>query len=321
MNPVLWQPSAARRENAMITRFMAEVKQTYGVDVGDYAALYQWSIANPAAFWDLLWDFAKIKAARKGKVILSAPDSMPGARWFPDARLNYAENLLCRQDPHHPAISFQGETGETRRLSRSDLYRQVSRLAQALQKNGVKPGDRVAGVLPNRPEALIAMLATASLGAIWSSCSPDFGVPAIVDRFSQIEPQIMFVCDGYTFNGKEFNRAGQIEPLLQALPSVRKTVLISYLKSASFSGDSRVARWQDYLADFSEHVSIAFVPMAFDAPLFILYSSGTTDPPKCIVHGVGGTLLQHLKEHLLHVDIHPGDRLFYYTTCGWRMWN
>jgi acetoacetyl-CoA synthetase len=321
MNPVLWQPSAARRENANITRFMAAVRKAYGIDVGEYAALYRWSIENPAAFWDLLWDFAEIKAAHKGDIVLAEQNKMPGAQWFPEARLNYAENLLRRQDQRRFAVSFRGENGETRRLTYDDLYRQVSQAAQALQKDGVKPGDRVAGVLPNLPEALIAMLAAASLGAVWSSCSPDFGVPGIVDRFSQINPKVLFVSDGYFFNGKAFDRTDQLEPLLKALPSVQKTVLVPYLKSESFRPGSRVMPWQGYLADFPSNRPLEFEPMAFDDPLFIMYSSGTTGPPKCIVHGVGGTLIQHLKEHLLHVDVHPGDSLFYYTTCGWMMWN
>jgi len=321
VNPVLWQPSTERRENANITRFLEAVREKYGVNITGYADLYQWSIEYPAAFWDLLWDFAGIKAAGKGAVVLSNEKHMPGALWFPGARLNYAENLLAQHDKRRFAISFRGEKGETRRLSCKDLYSQVARLAQALSNDGVRPGDRIAGVLPNLPETIVAMLATASLGAIWSSCSPDFGIPGIVDRFGQIEPKVLFVCDGYTFNGKAFDRMDQLTPLLKALPSVQKTVLVPYLKSKSFDGNGKVAIWQAYLADFPENHPIEFAPMAFDDPLFILYSSGTTGPPKCIVHGIGGTLIQHLKEHLLHTDIHPGDRLFYYTTCGWMMWN
>jgi acetoacetyl-CoA synthetase len=321
MNPVLWQPSAERQENANITRFMQSVREIYGVDVVNYAALYQWSIENPAAFWDLLWDFSELKAARKGDVVLLHKDKMPGARWFPDARLNYAENLLRHRDKSDIAISFHGENCETRRLSYGELYSQVSQLAQALRDDGIKPGDRIVGVLPNLPETIIAMLATTSVGAIWSSCSPDFGVPGIVDRFNQIAPKVLFVCDGYHFNGKVYERISQVEPLLKALPSVQKTMLIPYLHNETSKVRHKVALWQDYLADFPENRPIEFVPMAFDDPLFILYSSGTTGPPKCIVHSVGGTLLQHLKEHMLHVDVHPGDRLFYYTTCGWMMWN
>jgi acetoacetyl-CoA synthetase len=321
MNPILWQPSAERKENANITRFMKFVRENCGVNVTDYAALYQWSIQNPATFWGLLWDFSEIKAERKGIVVLLHKDLMPGARWFPDARLNYAENLLRHRDKGDIALSFHGENGETRQLTYKELYSQVSQLAQALRNDGIQAGDRVVGVLPNLPETIIAMLATASLGAIWSSCSPDFGVPGIVDRFSQIAPKVLFVCDGYTFNGKAFDRLDQVEPLLKALPSVQKTVLIPYLHRESLKANNQATLWQDYLADFPESQAIKFAPMEFNASLFILYSSGTTGPPKCIVHSVGGTLIQHLKEHMLHVDIHPGDRLFYYTTCGWMMWN
>jgi acetoacetyl-CoA synthetase len=321
VNPVLWQPSAERRENAHITRFMQSVRDVYGIKVTDYAKLYQWSVENPAAFWDLLWDFANIKAFRKGTAVLENPDKMPGSQWFPEARLNYAENLLAPCSQCQFRLIFRGENGETRRFTQKDLCRRVSQLAQALQKDGVQPGDRVAGVLPNLPETLIAMLATASLGAVWSSCSPDFGVPGIVDRFSQISPKVLFVSDGYFFNGKIFDRTDQVEPLLKALPTVQRAVLIPYLNSEAIGIARQAVSWQDYLADFPENHPIEFVPRAFGDPLFILYSSGTTGPPKCIVHGVGGTLIQHLKEHLLHVDVHPGDRFFYYTTCGWMMWN
>jgi acetoacetyl-CoA synthetase len=323
VNPVLWQPSTKRRDNANITRFMQSVRDKYGVKASGYAELYRWSIENPAAFWDLLWDFANVKASRKGKTVLAHPDRMPGARWFPEARLNYAENLLIPCSRCQFRLVFRGENGETRRFTDKDLCRRVSQLAQALQQEGVGPGDRVAGVLPNLPETVVAMLATASLGAVWSSCSPDFGVSGIVDRFGQIAPKVLFVSDGYFFNGKTFGRTDRIEPLLTALPSVQKIVLIPYLKSESSRSPNpgQAVLWQEYLADFPENRPIEFVPRAFDDPLFILYSSGTTGPPKCIVHGVGGTLIQHLKEHLLHVDVQPGDRLFYYTTCGWMMWN
>jgi acetoacetyl-CoA synthetase len=321
MNPVLWQPSVERLGNANIARFMQWVRAVYGVNVTEYADLYRWSIENSAAFWDLLWQFADIKAERKGDVVLLHEDLMPGALWFPDARLNYAENLLRHFENRPIAIRFYNESGETRQLNYKELYSQVSQLAQALRSDGIQAGDCVVGVLPNLPETIIAMLATASIGAIWSSCSPDFGVPGIVDRFSQIAPKVLFVCDGYTFNGKVFDCLDKIEPLLKALPSVQKTVLIPYLHHEPVKTNKQVTLWQDYLVDFPENQPIEFVQMAFNAPLFILFSSGTTGPPKCIVHSVGGTLIQHLKEHLLHVDIHPGDRLFYYTTCGWMMWN
>ncbi|MGJ0429775.1 acetoacetate--CoA ligase [Methylobacter sp.] len=321
LNPVMWQPSLKRREKAIITAFIARVRESCGANVTDYESLYRWSIAEPAAFWDLLWQFADIIASHKGMQIVADAGKMPGAKWFPEARLNYAENLLLKGHENQYAIIFHGENGESQCLSYGELYRRVSQLAQALRCDGVRPGDRVAGILPNRPESIIAMLATASLGAIWSSCSPDFGVAGIVDRFSQITPKILFIGDGYFFNGKVFDRSGQIAPLLQAMPSIEKLVLIPVLNHFEGTNEDRVALWQDYLAGFPDDRPIAFAQLPFDAPLFILYSSGTTGPPKCIVHSVGGTLIQHIKEHRLHTDIHAGDRLFYYTTCGWMMWN
>jgi acetoacetyl-CoA synthetase len=300
---------------------MTWVRNKYGIDVSEYNQLYQWSIENPANFWDLFWQFANIKAHKKGNVTLLHADKMLGAQWFPGTRLNYAENLLNHRNSHSSSIIFYGENGTTRHLSSAGIRQRVSQLAQALRNENVKPGDRIAGVLPNIPEAIIAMLATACLGAIWTSCSPDFGVPAIVDRFKQIKPKILFVSDGYYFNGKEFDRLNQIMPLVKALPSIKKTIVIPYLNSEDLTVKSPLILWSHYLSSFSESLPIEYEPMKFDAPLFILYSSGTTGPPKCIVHSVGGTLIQHLKEHLLHVDIHPGDSLFFYTTCGWMMWN
>ncbi|WP_081679005.1 acetoacetate--CoA ligase [Methylobacter luteus] len=321
LDPVMWQPSIKRQENANITGFMARVRESYGVNVTGYENLYRWSIAEPAAFWDLMWRFAGIIASEKGRQIVANADKMPGARWFPEARLNYAENLLLKSHEDQCAIIFHGENGESQCLSYGELYRCVSQLAQALHHDGVKPGDRVAGILPNRPESIIAMLATTSLGAIWSSCSPDFGVAGIVDRFSQIGPKVLFIGDGYFFNGKTFDRSNQIAPLLQAMPSIERLVLTPVISSFDGANENQVTLWQDYLAGFPNDRPMVFAQLPFDAPLFILYSSGTTGPPKCIVHGIGGTLIQHLKEHRLHTDIHAGDRLFYYTTCGWMMWN
>lgn len=323
MNQVLWQPSDIRKTHANITRFMELAETRFGVKISGYEELYQWSIDNSTSFWDLLWQFANVKAANKGNQILINPDKMPGAQWFPEARLNYAENLLKQHvdNPDCIAIIFHGENGDTRQISYLELYRQVSRLAQALLSSDIKAGDRVAAVLPNIPETVIAMLATASIGAVWSSCSPDFGVDGIVDRFAQIGPKVLFVCDGYYFNGKIYDKLAQIKPLSDQLPSIQKFVLVPYLKNPQGQIEEDLTFWQDYLNTFSESKAIEFKQMAFDDPLYILYSSGTTGPPKCIVHGVGGTLVQHLKEHLLHVDIHPGDKLFYYTTCGWMMWN
>ena len=321
VNKILWRPSSEWQKHTHITHFIEQVSAKYRVDIADYHDLYCWSIDYPAEFWSFFWDFAQINAASKGTVTVSHFEKMPGAEWFPEARLNYAQNLLCKGKQNQCAIACLSENGSQKKISYAQLYESVSRLTQALRQDGVKQGDRVVGVLPNVPETIIAMLATASIGAVWSSCSPDFGVPGIVDRFAQIDPKIIFVCDGYHFNGKTYDRSRQIEPLLNALPSIKKAILIPVLNQTDLLAERFVTLWQDYLADFSSKQPIAYTQTAFGDPLFILFSSGTTGPPKCIVHGVGGTLLQHMKEHLLHVDIHPGDRLFYYTTCGWMMWN
>jgi len=321
MSKILWQPSPERRENANITRFIARVSEKYSKEINDYADLYRWSIAYPENFWSFFWAFANIKAARQGTITVVNKNKMPGAQWFPEARLNYAENLLDKAEKNSCAILFKAENGATQQLLYTELYARVAQLTQALRNDGVAQGDRVAAVLPNLPETIIAMLATSSIGAVWSSCSPDFGVAGIVDRFSQITPKILFVCDGYYFNGKQYQRSEQVQALLKAIPSIQKVVMIPFLQKKLAINGNQVILWQDYIAGFSANQSIAFTQTAFNDPLFILFSSGTTGPPKCIIHSVGGTLLQHMKEHLLHVDVHPGDRFFYYTTCGWMMWN
>lgn len=235
--------------------------------------------------------------------------------------MNYAENLLRNGEKNQCAILFKAENGFNQQLTYAELNASISRLAHALRNDGVDLGDRVAAVLPNLPETIIAMLATSSIGAIWSSCSPDFGVPGIIDRFSQINPKVLFVCDGYFFNGKQYKHTDQAKSLLNAIPSIQKVVMIPFLQKEAAITENHLTLWQNYISDYSANVPISYTQTAFNDPLFILFSSGTTGPPKCIVHGVGGTLLQHIKEHVLHVDIHPGDRLFYYTTCGWMMWN
>jgi acetoacetyl-CoA synthetase len=279
-----------------------------------FEELHAWSVERGEDFWNLVWDFCSVRGEKGGRTLVDG-GRMPGARWFPDGRLSFAENLLRRRDGAD-AIVFWGEDRIKRRLSHRNLYNLVSRLAQALADAGVRKGDRVAGYLPNLPEAAAAMLATASLGAVWSSCSPDFGVQGVLDRFGQIEPKVLFCADGYLYGGKEFDCQEKVEAVLARLPSVEECVVIDYLGGAPRVGVSLM----DFVEPFQAG-EIRFEQVEFNHPLYILYSSGTTGVPKCIVHGAGGTLLQHLKEHRLHSDVKPGDRLFYFTTLGWMMWN
>jgi acetoacetyl-CoA synthetase len=304
----LWTPSAERAAQTDMARFMARAGKS------SYGELHAWSVARPEEFWNLVWDFCGVKGEKGARTLIDA-ERMPGAKWFPDGRLNFAENLLRSRDDAD-AIVFWGEERIKRKLSRKQLYDLVSRLAQALADAGVKKGDRVAGYLPNLPESTAAMLATASLGATWSSCSPDFGVQGVLDRFGQIAPKVLFCADGYLYNGKEFDCQAKVAQVLEKLPSVEECVVVDYLGAEATAGTSLY----DFIEPFDAG-EIAFQPVAFNDPLYILYSSGTTGVPKCIVHGAGGTLLQHLKEHRLHSDVRAGDRLFYFTTLGWMMWN
>jgi len=281
----------------------------------DYDALHAWSVNDPAAFWTALCEFCDVDFAEPAADVLPNPDSIRHAGWFTGARLNYAAQQL-RHRGSEPAIVFCGEDGTRRELSRDELCRTVAGVAGALREAGVAEGDRVAAYLPNCPEAIIAMLATASIGAVWSSCSPDFGVQGVVDRFGQIAPKVLFAVDGYHYNGKRIDSLPPVAEIVAAIPSISCTIIVPFLGT----GETGVGRaWESFRAGNAEQPE--FTPVAFDHPLFILYSSGTTGVPKCIVHGHGGTLLQHLKEHVLHTDVSESDRLFYFTTCGWMMWN
>lgn len=319
MSAPLWAPSPERVAATQLTAFRREIETRHGVAVPDFAALHRWSIENRAAFWKAVWDFCGVVGERGERDVVSA-DAMPGARWFPDARLNFAENLLRRRDGT-PALVSRDERGVRRTLTWSALYDEVSRVSQALRDAGVRSGERVAGYLPNGSEAIVAMLAAASLGAIWSSCSPDFGVQGVLDRFGQIEPRVLFSCDGYAYAGKNHELRERIAAVLAGLPSVRRCVVSPQLAPRpSLAGLRDTVSWNEFTGRHAPD-EIAFVRNAFDHPLYILYSSGTTGAPKCIVHGQGGTLLQHGKEQRLHVDLRPGDRFFYYSTTGWMMWN
>lgn len=317
----LWRPGRSRVLESNLTRFMEEVGSDWNVNVPDYSALYAFSIAEKEKFWQSLKEFAFVSAETWGLPVLEHGDRMPGARWFPGAKLNFAENLLRRRDDAD-AIVFRGEDRVRRRLSFGELYDDVSRLAQALRQAGVGVGDRVAGYLPNMPESVIAMLASTSLGAVWSSCSPDFGVQGVLDRFGQIEPKVLFAADGYFYGGKTVDVMGKLSEIRPRLPTLQHCVVVPYTRAAPpLDGIADAVTLAEFVADFEPEETIPFRRLPFDHPVYIMYSSGTTGVPKCIIHGAGGTLLQHMKEHLLHCDIRPNDRVFYFTTLGWMMWN
>ena len=321
MNPIskpLWQPTPEQVALASITRFTQEVESQWGRTFRDYRTLHDWSVKQPEEFWISVWDFCGILAATRGKRVLERLSAVPGARFFPDARLNFARNLLHRRDDGL-AICFRSEDRVERSLTYAELYLQVAEIARGLQNAGIEPGDRVCAYMPNMPETVIAMLATTAIGAIWSSCSPDFGVQGVLDRFGQIEPRILFSADGYYYNGKQHDSLAKLAEIREGLPSVEKVVIAPLVVSQPMTDTVRDAvLWHDFSINAD---NVEFVDLPFNHPLYILYSSGTTGVPKCIVHGAGGSLLQHLKEHRLHVDLYPGDRFFYFTTCGWMMWN
>jgi acetoacetyl-CoA synthetase len=315
----LWTPSPERVEKSAMTALMAEAGKRAGRSFAGYRELHRWSIEDREAFWSLVWDFCGI-VGEKGERLL-VDDSMPGARFFPDARLNFAENLL-RKTGSGDAIVFRGEDKVATRLSWDELHALVSRIRQALEAEGVKAGDRVAAMMPNMPETVAGMLAVASLGAIWSSCSPDFGEQGVLDRFGQIEPVVFFAPDGYWYNGKQNDVTAKVKAVLEKLPTVRRTIMIDYLRTApkAVTAIPGAVTLDDAIAPF-EAKPIDFARLPFSHPLYILFSSGTTGIPKCIVHSAGGTLIQHLKEQQIHSDVRENDRFFYFTTCGWMMWN
>src|SRR6266849_4383599 len=327
MDEPLWTPTPERVARANLTRFIKECAP----GVGDFQALYAWSVSRPEEFWSAVWRFTGVVADQRpgrepwDRVLLGGdrmapPDPEFGPHWFAGARLNFAENLLRRRD-NQPALVFWNELGRRRTLTFAGLAAQVAAGAAALAAVGVGPGDRVAGYLPNLPEAVIAMLAAASLGAIWSSCSPDFGANGVLDRFGQIQPRVLFCADGYRYAGKEIDSLARVREFREKIPGIERVVVAGYLRNRpDVAGIRGGQTWEEFVAP---HAGAApwFTRLPFDHPLYILYSSGTTGLPKCMVHGAGGTLLQHQKEHVLHCDLTAGDRICYYTTTGWMMWN
>ncbi len=318
MTAPIWTPPTERVAAANLTRFAEFARAGHGAPPGDYRALWRWSVDERESFWSALAEFAGIKRTPGHAPVLQHRDRMPGAKWFEDTRLNFAENLLTRDD-EHPALVFSNERGTRRELSYRELRAEVARVAAGLREAGIRPGDPVAGYLPNLAEAVVAMLATTSLGAVWTSCSPDFGINGVLDRFGQIEPRVLFTADGYFYGGKTLDSLGPIRGVLERLPSVERVVVVPYV--AAEPDISSLPGAVPYASFGTPGAALEFTRVPFDAPLYVMYSSGTTGVPKCIVHGVGGTLLQHRKEHLLHTDLTPGDRMFFFTTCGWMMWN
>ena len=320
MTAPLWTPSAERIAAANTTRFRAAAEARWSVALPDSRALWRFSVNEREKFWTSIIEFADLKAETWGDKVLVDGDKLPGAKWFPDARLNFAQNLL-KQRGTGDAIVFRGEDKVRRRVSHNELHEKVSRLAQALKAEGVGIGDKVGAYIANMPEAIIGMLATASLGATWSSCSPDFGTDGVLDRFGQIEPKVVIAVDGYFYNGKTLDIHPKLEAIVKQLPSVRRVVVVPYAsETPDISAIPNAERFDDFIGPFAER-ELDYAQVPFDHPLYILYSSGTTGKPKCIVHSTGGTLLKHASEHLLASDVKPGDRVFWFTTCGWMMWN
>ena len=319
MNTILWKPSKDQINSSQLEAFRLQVNSRFNLKIENYSELHSWSISNINDFWKAIWEFMAIKCSSNYNQVVDDENKMPGAKWFDGLLFNFAENLL-RIKSDKAAIIFQSENADRKIISYNELYDEVEKVASTLRKMGIKNGDRIVGIMPNLPETVIAMLATTSIGAIWSSCSPDFGTQGILDRFTQINPKIIFASDGYFYKGKSFDSLNKLKDLLNHLPSVRKVIITPFVReNPDISSINNSLVWNDFIDPKPNPIIFEQVP--FDHPLYIMYSSGTTGKPKSIVHGAGGTLIQHLKELRLHTDININDTVFYFTTCGWMMWN
>ena len=320
MAKLLWKPTEEQIKQSNMYRFMKFINETDHQNFKDYTPLYDWSIENISDFWAAFWEFADIIHSQPYDQVIDDPKKMPGARWFSGAKLNFAENLLRYRDDR-VALIFKGEGQPSSRLTYAQLYDEVARLAKSLKDLGIHPGDRVVGFMPNMPESMIAMLAATSLGASWSSCSPDFGIKGVLDRFGQIKPRVLFTANGYSFKGKRIDSLERISNILKELPSIEKVVVVPYTEQqADISAVANAVHYQDFRSAESG-LEIEFEQLPFEHPLYIMYSSGTTGLPKCMVQSAGGILVHHLKELMLHTDLKREDTIFYFTTCGWMMWN
>lgn len=319
-SPILWQPSEERVAASNLSAFARQVTERYGVSFDGYESLHQWSVDHTPEFWACVWEFCDI-IGTAGPVVVDDPSRLPGARWFPEGALNYAENLLRPRGKDDDLLVFRGEDKAASRLSYHQACEIVSRTQQALKAAGVQKGDRVAAYMPNMSETILFMLAATSLGAVWSSASPDFGVQGVIDRFGQIEPTCLLTVDGYFYNGKTHDIRDKVRQVVEGIPSLKHVVVVPYANpSPDVSAIPKAQLWGAFLAPYTP-CPLEFARLPFDHPLFVMFSSGTTGVPKCIIHGHGGTLLQQVKEHVLQCDVKPNDRVFYFTTCGWMMWN